>query len=367
LKQNSSDDKGVSKALFISVFTAMMGFGIISPLLPVYSKSLGATGLWLGVIFAGFSFSRTIFMPIFGKMSDTRGKKRFINIGLLLYSIISISYIFAYDVYSLTVIRIIHGLASAMVIPIARATVGESSLKGEEGRKMGNINTSIFLGIAFGPITMLSIFAFLISIFFLPNNMNMKRKRKSVPYLTALKSERIQGLFILRIIRAINLGVLYVFLPLYAVIIELSSIEIGILLSLTVFLNALLQRPLGNVSDKLDRRSLIILGLLCSSIPLFFIPFSKNFLEILFIICFIGIGRGIVMSASTAMSVEEGRKLGMGYIMGFLNSGMGIGLISASLISGVLFDTFGIMIPFYFAGLLSLIGAPIIFIKIKQV
>jgi MFS family permease len=362
----------------------MLGFGIIAPILPVYSKDLGATGLWLGIIFAGFSISRTFFMPIFGRMSDKRGKKRFITLGLGMYSIISISYIFAFDVYSLTAIRIVHGLASAMVIPIARASVGESAAEGEEGRQMSSINTSIFLGIAFGPLiggilndslgieslflamSGLSVFALFISLLFLPNKMNEKIQKQSIPYRIAFRSHMIRGLFLLRIIRAINLGVLYVFLPLYAVVVNLSGIEIGILLSTTVFLNAILQKPFGYISDKVDRLPMVIFGLLLSSIPLFFIPSSNIFNELVSIVVLIGVGRAVVMSASTAMSVQVGRKMGMGFVMGLLNSGMGIGMITASLISGILFDALGIMVPFYFAGILSLIVAPIIYIQINN-
>ena len=30
--------------------------GIISPILPIYAEELGATGVWLGLIFSGFAF-----------------------------------------------------------------------------------------------------------------------------------------------------------------------------------------------------------------------------------------------------------------------------------------------------------------------
>jgi len=125
--------KKIFNILFISIFSAMLGLGIIAPLLPAYAKGLGATGLWLGIIFAGFSFSRVVFMPIIGRISDKRGRKKFICSGLLLYSLISLLYPLAKGVYSLTVIRLIHGFASSLVVPIAMAYVGETVDKGKEG------------------------------------------------------------------------------------------------------------------------------------------------------------------------------------------------------------------------------------------
>ena len=43
--------------LSIAIFTAMVGVGIIVPLLPVYAEELGASGIWIGLIFSGFSLS----------------------------------------------------------------------------------------------------------------------------------------------------------------------------------------------------------------------------------------------------------------------------------------------------------------------
>jgi len=148
--------KRVFNVLFISVFTAMLGLGIVSPLMPIYAESLGATGIWLGVIFAGFSISRGIFMPIIGRISDRKGRKRFILSGLLIYTIVSVAYVHAGSVYTLTFIRIIHGFASAMVIPIAMAYVGEISPEGEEGKYMGTFTVSLFLGMGFGLLLVVS-------------------------------------------------------------------------------------------------------------------------------------------------------------------------------------------------------------------
>lgn len=384
MKQQNNESRQISRTLSISLFTTMLGFGIISPLLPVYASSVGATGLWLGVIFAGFSFSRLILMPIIGRISDKQNKKKLIIVGLLLYTIISLLYIFASNVYLLTGVRMLHGLASVMVIPIVMAFVGETSAKGEEGSRMGGINTSRSLGRGFGPLiggalyaafgmssvflvmAGLSAFAFLMALFFLPDSNNLKVQNNVLSYRHVLKSVKIQGLFLYRFVRAINLGVVFVFLPLFATSINLSIFEIGILVSSIIFINALLQKPFGILADKIDRSNLIIFGLIFSSLPLFFIPFTNNFIEIIFVCSFIGIGRAISMPASMALTVEIGRKIGMGFAMGLLSTAMGIGMITASLTSGILLDFFGINLPFYFAGIINISVAPIIYLLIKN-
>jgi len=374
----------ISRTLSVSVFTTMLGFGIISPLLPVYATDIGATGLWLGIIFAGFSVSRTFSMSIIGRLSDKQSKKRIIVFGLLLYTVISILYIFASDVYFLTLVRMFHGLASVMVVPIAMAIVGEISVEGEEGIQMSTISTSRVLGRGFGPLiggaiyaafgmssvflvmSGLSMVAFVMVLLFIPDTKDLGVQKNTLSYRQVLKSVRIRGLFLYRFTRAINLGVFFVFLPLFATVIGLSVFEIGVLISSILVLTALLQRPFGYLADRFDRLNLIIFGFIFSAIPLFILPYTSNFVELIFLCSFIGVGRALSMPPSLALTIEIGRKIGMGFAMGLLSTAMGIGMITASLTSGFLLDFYGINLPFYFAGIISIITAPIIYLLIKD-
>ena len=49
--------------LFFSIFAAILGLSIISPLLPTIAEDLRVTGVWIGMIFSGFAISRAIVMP----------------------------------------------------------------------------------------------------------------------------------------------------------------------------------------------------------------------------------------------------------------------------------------------------------------
>jgi MFS transporter, DHA1 family, multidrug resistance protein len=88
------------------MFSSQLGQGIIVPLLPLYAEKMGASGIWIGLVFAGFSISQTILVPFFGALSDRRGRKALLSVGLLSYSVISLGYIWAPDVYQLTLVRL---------------------------------------------------------------------------------------------------------------------------------------------------------------------------------------------------------------------------------------------------------------------
>ena len=138
--------------LFFSMFATITGVGIVVPLLPVYAHDLGATGFYVAMIFGAFSLSRTIFLPYFGRLSDLSGRKPFIVSGLLAYVLISFAFIFFNSVGGLIVLRLIQGIASAMIMPVVQAYVGEICPKGKEGLIMGIFNTSLFLGLSLGPL-----------------------------------------------------------------------------------------------------------------------------------------------------------------------------------------------------------------------
>lgn len=74
----STLDRKIFLTLFFTMFANLTGVGIVVPLLPVYAHQLGAGGFAIGLIFGAFSFSRTVCLPIFGRLSDRKGRKPFI-------------------------------------------------------------------------------------------------------------------------------------------------------------------------------------------------------------------------------------------------------------------------------------------------
>ena len=114
-------DRKIFGTLFFSIFAAVTGVGIVVPLLPVYAHDLGASGLYIGLIFGAFSLSRTFFLPYFGRRSDKKGRKPFIVAGLFSYAVISVAFILSTGVESLIVIRFVQGITSAMIMPVVQA------------------------------------------------------------------------------------------------------------------------------------------------------------------------------------------------------------------------------------------------------
>ncbi len=359
--------------LALSVFSAMLGVGIIAPLLPLYVEHMGATGIWLGVIFGGFSFSRAVVMPAVGKLSDRSGRKRFLTIGLLSYAIISLGYIWAGSVAQLTVIRLVHGVASAMIIPIAQAYVGDISPEGEEGMWMGYFNAAFFSGFGFGPLlggvltehlgmtfafsTMggLNLLAFLGVVLFLPEVPHRRLTASSFRQMRT--SSVINGIFSYRLAFAVGRGAFATFLPIFAAVyLELSTSLIGILLATNILLMSLLQGISGKVADKINRRLLIVLGSLVNIAFLALIPISDSFWQLLGLCALGGLSGAISMPAASALIVDEGRKFGMGSTMSLFNMAMSIGMVVGPIMAGEIADLANVSSVFYLASGVVVVG-----------
>ncbi len=368
--------KKVFPILALSIFSSLLGAGIIIPLLPIYAENLGATGIWLGIISAGFFASNAIVTPIFGRLSDRKGRKLFISVGLLCYTIISASFIWADTVPQLVLIRFLQGIAGGMILPIAQAYIGDISPEGEEGKWMGYFNAAFFTGFGIGPLvggtltehfgmttafalmSGLNLLAFLTVTIFLPEI--KERKTASSPRPSFIKMGRsamVKGLFSYRLSSALGRGAFATFLPIFAALyLGLSPSLIGVLLAANLLLMSLLQVYSGNIADRFNRRALIVAGSLINLAYLALIPLTDSFGQLLAICILGGLGGAISLPAASALTVEEGRKFGMGSTIAIFSIAFSIGMTIGPLLAGMIADFADINSVFYFAAAMGLIG-----------
>lgn len=363
----------ISAILFLSVFATSLGYGIIAPLLPLYSKSFGATGLWIGIIFSAFTVSRAAFMPMIGNLSDKYGRRNFIVIGLFLYFLFSLSYVWAQTEYELTIIRFAHGIASAIVTPVTMAYLGDTAPKDKEGEYMGIFYRFFFLGFAAGPFLsgfithyffmeasfyvmgMVGAIGFIFSLF-LPESQDFKKSKKA-PFIVLLKNSSMQGIFILRTAQSIGVAAFMSFIPIFSEEkIGLNELQIGVILTITYIMWAMLLGPFGKVADKHNKVLLALFGSFIMAACLGLIPFTGSFFQLLFLVLIRATGGAIVLSSTTALATQIGRDHGMGSAMGVFNTAMAVGMLFGGLSSGLIMDWKGIVYVFFLASAIYIVG-----------
>jgi len=143
------------RRIFVSLFiaVAMLDVGIIAPLLPLSTPTpFKATGVSIGLVFSFSSLSRRLLGPFIGRLSDRIGRKRILMIGLASYTLVSVLYALAMSLWQLGIFRFVQGAATVMVTPIVQANIGDITPQGKEGRTMNLFYSSMFLGMALGPL-----------------------------------------------------------------------------------------------------------------------------------------------------------------------------------------------------------------------
>ncbi len=368
--------KKVFPILAVSIFSAMLGVGLIVPLLPLYAQDLGATGIQIGMLFAGYYIVNTVATPIMGRLSDRRGRKVFLSIGLLAYSILSLGYVWAANITQLILVRLLMGGAGAMIIPIAMAYVGDLSPEGEEGKWMGYANAAFFGGFGIGPLlggalaerfgmnasfyamSSLCLLAFLVAALLLPEIRQRKIGEKGhLSFKEMSTSPMVRGLFSFRLVQALGRGGIMTFLPIFAATsIGLGTTLIGVLLAVNMLPMIVLLPLAGRLADKFNRKTLVIFGNIIYLITLILIPLANTFWQQIWLCFPRAIAGAISMPAATALTVEEGRKFGMGSTISILMMAMGIGMAAGPILGGVIADSVDINAVFYFGGVVGLIG-----------
>ncbi len=378
-------DKKVFGTLFFSLFITITGVGIVVPLLPVFAHDLGASGLYIGLIYGSFSLSRTVFLPYFGRRSDRQGRKPFIVLGLLGYSLISFAFISATSVEMLIAIRFVQGIASAMIMPVAQAYIGDITTENREGFTMGLFNMSVFIGLSLGPLIggvlndrfnlqtafismgILSLFGFFLSLIFLPparSEQVVAQAKLPVAWRLLLKDRTIDGICLFRLVYTACIGMIWGFLPVYAdAEFSLSSSATGILVMLGVLTAGILQTPMGYLADRRNKRVMIVAGGLIIAVAMLLFQWSLSFRDLFLANVVFGVGGSLSMAPLMAIAVQKGTQKGaMGAVMALLTMSHSSGMLLGAFIAGLMMDLFALRQIFFFGAWMMLTGVILFFV-----
>ncbi len=362
--------------LNLAVFTGNLGMGIVIPFLPIYAKTLGATGITIGIFFASFPLAQMLFMPFISRLSDQYGRKKFIALGQLLCSLLSLWYIYAPDMFWLIVGRFLQGGVMALIFPIATAYVGDLAPPDKRGTYMGIFNLFLTSSFGIGPLIggwlsdaygiessfylmgVLNLAAFFAVLILLPEaRPTAHAQRQSFSYFVLLRRPKIRGLAFFRMINSIQMGLWFSFLPLLGTeVLLMNKGQIGTVLATYMLVSSLVQVPFGRLADRMNRQLLIAAGGYLASFAFAAVWFAQGFVHLLLIGALAGAMGAMALPALTAIAADEGHHGGMGALMGIMNMAMSAGMMLGPVLAGVLAEITGLRSLFIFSGIAGLLG-----------
>lgn len=162
--------------IFLTVFIDLIGFGIVLPLLPIYSKTFGASGWQIGVLMASYSVMQFLFSPVWGRLSDRIGRRPVLLVSTAGAAVSYVVFALGSGLSGqialgvLLVSRVFAGICGAN-ITVAQAYIADITPPEERSKRMGLIGMAFGLGFILGPaLSSLSLSGFTLPVFHLRFN-----------------------------------------------------------------------------------------------------------------------------------------------------------------------------------------------------
>jgi len=401
-------------ALFLTVFSNLLGFGIIIPLLPYYAEKFGANPNEVTLLMASYSLMQLIFSPILGRISDIYGRKKILVLCLIGSAI---SYFLLYFATSFVLVLFARSVAGLFgsTTAIANAYVTESTSSANRSKGMGLIGAAFGLGLVFGPViggyfgggdinnidyktpflfaSIIAIISCLLAYFMLTEPKKKNKQFISMNFLDSFKDLidlfKIPALLFLIILSFLITFSFAGFETTFALWTERAmgwaAKQTGYAFTFTALLVALIQGVfIGKLTKKFGELKLLVTSCFLMSIGLFFINLStqnlfpqeiitlKNgfllflgfetihisikFLILIIALGILGISVGLGNPSLNSLLSKNLNKNIIGTSFGVVQSVGSLARILSPLAMGNLFYFFGMNSPYKFAAFLMLIS-----------
>ena len=348
--------------------------------LPFFAKNLGASTTLIGTISSISTLTGIFLKPIIGGIGDKFNKKQLLLLANLIFALTPLFYIFIDQTYQLVIIRLFHGLSTAIYGPITLAIIS-TVYTNQRATYLGWFGTARTIGYLVGPILggLLMLYYDSKNLFFLTGIISfisfipiILDKNSSSTVISKKSTSREIILFIKKLFTITKLkqvwvvsliewsfyAVFYsmkVFVPIYLVNSGYNTLIAGSFLT-TVEIIHIILRPLGGISgDKFGYYKNIIFGLLLLSVSMFFVSFTINSSTIFIPAILIGISEASVLPSALALVSEYSKNDNIGTVMGIVGSIRNFGKVAGPIFIGILLEKLSYQSVFQIIGITNIL------------
>jgi len=372
--------------LFMIVLVDLIGFGLYIPLLPFYAEHFNATPFMVGLTMATYSLAQFISAPLWGSLSDRKGRRPVLMIGMA-GSVISYLWLgFADSLWIIFAARAMNGLMAGN-ISAAFAYMADVTSRENRAKGMGLVGAAFGLGFIAGPAiggilagsdpanadfqtpafaaAGLSTVAFIMTVLFLKESLSTGAKERlaSQPRTKRLVQLRnslahpIMG----RLLVLIFLST-FVFAGLESTFAMWSRRSFGwgpeqngYLFALVGITSALIQGGLvGRLAKRFGEKALVLQGAIALAIGVLLIPFAVNLPLLLIAMMIAGYGFSIITPSLNSLVSLQASEDEQGRVLGVTRSASTLARVAGPAWAGLLFSMLGKDWP-YFGGALIMI------------
>lgn len=382
--QNNTKTKGVNSrnllllglvSLFVDMSTEM-----VYPILPLFLVTLGTTPYLIGII-EGVSESISAFLRTFaGYVTDKRGmKKPFAVAGYSTSVFYKLGLLLSGTWVGVFVSKIVDKTGKGLRTAPRDALIAESGGK-KLGRSFGLHKMLDALGAAVGVLLAFAIlsfdfeYKFVITLSMIPAVIGVgilffvkeQKKARVINNPAAVKTKvklNKKLVVYLCVVLVFGLGKSSeAFLLLKANSAGFDAQNILLLYLISHIVASLLSIPLGRLSDKLGRKTIVVSSYIVYALVYFGFAFLTGRAAMIALFACFGIFTAMISGAEKAMLVDMSPPDLKGTALGVFGTMQGIGLLLSSTIAGLLWAYFGDGSPFILGGSLALAAAAVMLV-----
>lgn len=366
----------------LAIFSSTMAK---NPVLPLFIRSLGVPVSTVGFIAAASTVVGIVVSLPAGVLSDIIGRRRVILIAAIVFATAPFFYLLVSLPWQLVLVRIYHGLATAILGPVAMAAVADTFEKGR-GERMGWYSSATMVGRFLAPFVggalifgqdfhwvyiadgFAGVLA-LVAAIRLPlatraatsGREALKRERGKVgrEIVVVLRNPGILATSGIEAVQYFAFGCLETFLPIYLnEKVGLSPLKIGLLFTVQILAATLTKPLMGRLSDRYGRVPMIAAGLALGGATTAVMLYSGNYLVLIALIGLFGLGLATVTASTSALVADLSREYSRGGALGVLSSIMDIGHSTGPMVSGLLIGAYSYKTAF------GVVGASLILVSL---
>lgn len=375
---------GLERNIFFAGLTSFFtdtSTKMVYSIMPLFLMAMGASKTTLALIEGIAESTASLLKALSGFWSDRFGKnKPFMIIGYALTAVITPIYSAVVSPLQVLYLRFIERAGKGIRTAPRDSLVAGSSQNGKFGKSFGFHKAMDNCGAIVGPLI-----AFLILTIF-PGNYRKVFLFAAIPALLGvltiivfIREAKKNKESLLKKIAVKDFPKRYYFFLIIAfiftlgnstdalLIIKANDIGINITYIPLVYLifnsvSVLFAIPMGMLSDKIGREKLIIFGYLIYSIVYYGFGRTGDKAIIIMLFALYGLYSAATDGVQKALVSDLIDKDKKGTGLGIYNSLLGITLLPASLIAGVLYDKVNSSVPFYFGASTALLAAVLMFV-----
>lgn len=137
-------------ALVLAVFAVGVDFNVVVGILPAIADELGEPVAAVALLASAYALPTALLAPIFGPLSDRRGRRLAMQVGLVVFIASAAASSVAPDLGFLLLARVVNGLGAAIILPAAFAYAGDIARLEERNKAIGLVASALPLAALLG-------------------------------------------------------------------------------------------------------------------------------------------------------------------------------------------------------------------------